>query len=114
MGFYMDFSESIELKLKAYEPRILDKAVSEIVDTIVKISARYKGPIPMPRKINKFTVNKSPHIDKKSREQFEIRNHSRFLIIEASPQAVDALMKLDISAGVDIQIKMKGIQNDKK
>jgi len=110
----MNFPESIELKLKAYEPRILDKAVSEIVGTISRIGARYKGPIPMPRKISRFIVNRSPHVDKKSREQFEIRDHSRFLIIEASPQAVDALMKLDIAAGVDIQIKMKGAENERK
>jgi small subunit ribosomal protein S10 len=110
----MSFQQSIELKLKAFEPRVLDKAVCEIVDTISRIGARYKGPIPMPRKISRFTVNRSPHVDKKSREQFEIRDHSRFLIIEASPQTVDALMKLDIAAGVDIQIKMKGAENEGK
>jgi small subunit ribosomal protein S10 len=104
----MNFQQSIELKLKAFEPRILDKSVKEIVDTISRIGARYKGPIPMPRRISKFIVNRSPHVDKKSREQFEIRNHVRFLIIEASPQTVDALMRLDIAAGVDIKIKMKG------
>jgi small subunit ribosomal protein S10 len=110
----MSFQQSIELRLKAYEPRVLDKAVKEIVDTVFGIGARYKGPIPMPRKINKFTVNKSTHVDKKSREQFEIRNHSRFLVIEASQHTVDALMKLDIAAGVDIQIKMSGGGNEIK
>lgn len=110
----MSFQQSIELKLKAFESGILDKAVAEIVDTISRIGARYKGPIPMPRKITRFTVNRSPHVDKKSREQFEIRDHYRFLIIEASPQTVDALMKLDIAAGVDIQIKMKGANDEGK
>ena len=110
----MNFQQAIELKLKAYEPRVLDKAVKEIVDTISRIGARYKGPIPVPRKINRFTVNRSTHVDKKSREQFEIRNHSRFLVIEASPQTIDALMKLDIAAGVDIQIKMKGTADENK
>ena len=103
----MRFQQSIELKLKAYEPRILDKAVRKIVDTISKVGARYKGPIPLPRKITRFTVNRSTHIYNKSKEQFEIRDHSRFLVIEASPQTVNELMKLDIAAGVDIQIKMK-------
>lgn len=110
----MNFQQSIELRLKAYEPRVLDKAVKEIVDTVSRIGARYKGPVPMPRKINRFIVNKSTHVDKKSREQFEMRNHLRLLIIEASPQTVDALMKLDIAAGVDIQIKMKGAENESK
>lgn len=109
----MTFQQSIELKLKAFESRVLDKAVKEIVDTISRIGARYKGPIPMPRKIDKFIVNRSPHIDKKSREQFEIRDHARFLIIEASPETIDALMKLDIAAGVDIKIKMKGANSGK-
>jgi small subunit ribosomal protein S10 len=106
----MNFQQVIKLKLKAFDHRILDKATSEIVDTISRIGARYKGPVPMPMKISRFTVNRSPHIDKKSREQFEIRDHSRLLMIEASPQTVDALMKLDIAAGVDIQIKMKGAE----
>ncbi|WPX96783.1 30S ribosomal protein S10 [Candidatus Bandiella euplotis] len=106
----MDFQQTIKLKLRAFDHRILDKATGDIVDTISRIGARYKGPVPMPRKISRFTVNRSTHVDKKSREQFEIRDHSRLLIIEASPQTVDALMKLDISAGVDIQIKMKGVE----
>ncbi len=110
----MSIQQLIKLKLKAYEPRVLDKAVREIVDTVSGIGAIYKGPIPMPMRISKFTVNKSTHVDKKSREQFEIRNHSRFLVIEASPQTVDALMKLDIASGVDIQIKMKGVENEDK
>lgn len=110
----MQFAESIELRLKAFESRILDKAVSDIVGTVSRIGARYRGPIPIPKKISRFTVNRSPHVDKKSREQFEIRDHCRLLIIEASPQTVDALMKLDIAAGVDIQIKMKGDENERK
>jgi len=108
----MDFQQTIELKLKAFEPRVLDRAVKDIVDTISRIGSRFKGPIPMPMKINKFTVNRSPHVDKKSREQLEIRNHTRLLIIEASPQTVDALMKLDIAAGVDIKIKMRGFNHE--
>lgn len=103
----MSFQQSIELKLRAYEPRVLDRAVKEIVDTVSRVAARYKGPIPLPMQISKFTVNRSPHVDKKSRDQLEIREHARFLVIEASPQTVDALMRLDIAAGVDIQIKMK-------
>jgi len=110
----MSSQQSIELKLKAYESRVLDKAVKDIVDTISRIGARYKGPIPMPKKISRFTVNRSTNVDKKSREQFEIRHHCRFLVIEASPQTIDALMKLDIAAGVDIKIKMKGPQNEIK
>jgi len=103
----MSFQQSIELKLRAYEPRVLDRAVKEIVDTVSRVAARYKGPIPLPMQISKFTVNRSTHVDKKSRDQLEIREHARFLVIEASPQTVDALMRLDIAAGVDIQIKMK-------
>jgi small subunit ribosomal protein S10 len=104
----MDFQQEIKLKLRAFDHRILDKSTSDIVNTISRIGARYRGPVPMPRNISRYTVNRSTHKHKKSREQFEIRDHSRLLIIEASPQTVDALMKLDIAAGVDIQIKMKG------
>ena len=111
----MDVQQIIKLKLRAFDHRILDKTVADIVNTISRAGARYKGPVPMPRKINKFIVNRSPHVDKKSREQFEIRDHSRLLIIEASPQTVDALMKLDVATGVDIQIKMKGgVKNEDK
>ena len=103
----MNFPESIELKLKAYEPRILDKAVSEIVGTISRIGARYKGPIPMPRKISRFTVNRSPHVDKKSREQFKLNSYKRLLdIYSSSSKTVDALMKLELPSGVEVEIKV--------
>lgn len=105
----MIFSQFIELKLKAFDSSVLNKAIKEIIVTVTNIGAKYKGPITMPRHIVKFTVNRSPFIDKKSREQFEIRNYTRFLIIEALPKTIEALMKLEISAGVDIKIKMKGL-----
>jgi small subunit ribosomal protein S10 len=110
----MSFQQSILLKLKAFDSRVLDKAVNEIVNTISKIGLKYKGPVPMPRKISRFTVNRSPHVHKKSREQFEIRDHSRFLIIKASPHNIDSLKTLDIATGVDISIKMRGNKNAKK
>lgn len=100
-------SQKIRIKLKAYDHRILDKSVSEIVDTATRSGARVIGPIPLPTDINRYTVLRSPHVDKKSREQFEIRTHKRILdIVEPTPQTVDALMKLDLSAGVDIEIKL--------
>ena len=105
----MRFQQYIELKLRAFNVSTLDKAIKEIINSISKIAAKYRGPIPMPRSIVKFTVNKSPYIDKKSREQFEMRHHARFLIIEALPQTIEKLMKLEISPGVDVKIKMKGL-----
>ncbi|MBI4596143.1 MAG: 30S ribosomal protein S10 [Candidatus Tectomicrobia bacterium] len=100
-------SQKIRIKLKAYDHRILDQSVSEIVDTATRSGARVIGPIPLPTVINRYTVLRSPHVDKKSREQFEIRTHKRILdIVEPTPQTVDALMKLDLSAGVDIEIKL--------
>lgn len=110
----MDVHQVIKLKLRAFDHRVLDKTTTDIVNTISRAGARYKGPIPMPRKISRFIVNRSTHVDKKSREQFEMRDHSRLLIIEASPQTVDALMNLDVATGVDIQIKMKGVKNEGK
>ena len=98
----------IKLRLKAFESKILDNSVKDIVSTLGRINANFYGPIPMPRKIKKFTVNKSTNVDKKSRDQFEIRSHSRLLLIERVPETVDALMKLEIAAGVDIQIKLIG------
>jgi small subunit ribosomal protein S10 len=102
----------IKLRLKAFESRVLDKSVKDIVSTLNRINSNFYGPIPMPRKIKKFTVNRSTNVDKKSREQFEIRSHSRVLLIESAPETVEALMKLDIAAGVDIQIKMIGGKNE--
>ena len=100
-------SDRIRIKLKAYDYRILDKAVSEIVDTARNTGAGLAGPIPLPTSINKYTVLRSPHIDKKSREQFEMRTHKRLLdILEPTQQTVDALMKLDLSPGVHVEIKL--------
>ena len=100
-------NQNIRIRLKAFDHRILDQSTSEIVNTARRTGARVRGPIPMPTRIEKFTVLRSPHIDKKSREQFEIRTHKRLLdIIDPTPQTVDALMKLDLAAGVDIEIKL--------
>ncbi len=99
--------QKIRIRLKAYDHRILDQSVGEIVDTAKRTGAKIAGPIPLPTVLNKFTVLRSPHVDKKSREQFEIRTHKRLLdILEPTPQTVDALMKLDLSAGVDVEIKL--------
>ena len=100
-------SQNIRIRLKAFEHRVLDQATSEIASTAKRTGARVRGPIPLPTHIEKFTVLRSPHIDKKSREQFEIRTHKRLLdIIDPTPQTVDALMKLDLAAGVDVEIKL--------
>ena len=100
-------SQNIRIRLKAFEHRVLDQATSEIASTAKRTGARVRGPIPLPTRIEKFTVLRSPHIDKKAREQFEIRTHKRLLdIIDPTPQTVDALMKLDLAAGVDVEIKL--------
>ncbi|MCH8931523.1 MAG: 30S ribosomal protein S10 [Nitrospinaceae bacterium] len=99
--------QKIKIKLKAYDHKLLDWSVGEIVETTKRTGARVVGPIPLPTVRNKWTVLRSPHVDKKSREQFEIRTHKRILeILEPTPQTVDALMKLDLSGGVDIEIKL--------
>ncbi len=96
----------LRIKLRAYDYSILDQSVQEIVQTAKNTGARVAGPIPMPTEINRFTVLRSPHIDKKSREQFEMRTHKRLIdIIDPTQQTVDSLMKLDLSAGVDVEIK---------
>jgi len=93
--------------LKAFDHRILDQSTREIVNTARRTGAAVRGPIPLPTNIERFTVLRSPHIDKKSREQFEIRTHKRLLdIVDPTPQTVDALMKLDLAAGVDVEIKL--------
>ena len=98
--------QRIRIRLKAYDYRVLDQSTGEIVDTARRTGAKVVGPIPLPTRINKFTVLRSPHVDKKSREQFEIRTHKRLLdILEPTQQTLDALMKLDLSAGVDVEIK---------
>ena len=100
-------SQSIRIRLKAFDHRVLDASTSEIVNTAKRTGARVRGPIPLPTKIEKYTVLRSPHIDKKSREQFEIRVHKRLLdIVDPTPQTVDALMKLDLAAGVDVEIRL--------
>ena len=100
-------SQKIRIRLKAYDHMMLDNSTSEIVNTAKRTGAQVRGPVPLPRRIERFTVNRSPHIDKKSREQFEIRTHKRLIdIIDPTPQTVDALMKLDLSAGVDVKIQL--------
>ena len=100
-------SQNIRIRLKAFDHRVLDQSTHEIVDTAKRTGAQVRGPIPLPTKIERYTVLRSPHIDKKSREQFEIRTHKRLLdIIDPTPQTVDALMKLDLAAGVDVEIKL--------
>jgi len=102
----MAYSNKIRIRLKAYDHKLLDQSVSEITDTVRRTGARIAGPIPLPTKINKYTVLRGPHVDKKSREQFEIRTHKRMIdILEPTQQTLDALMKLDLSAGVDVEIK---------
>jgi len=102
-------NEKIRISLRAYDHRVLDQSTTEIVATAKRTGARVAGPIPLPTAINKFTVNRSPHVDKKSREQFEIRTHKRLIdIFEPTSQTVDALMKLDLPAGVDVEIKAFG------
>ena len=96
----------IKVRFKAYDDKLLDQTVGEIVHTVRRTGAQIVGPIPLPTRINKYTVLRSPHVDKKSREQFEVRTHKRLLyIMDTTPQTMDALMRLDISAGVDIAIK---------
>tara|TARA_B100000678_G_scaffold123335_1_gene103167 strand:- start:95 stop:403 length:309 start_codon:yes stop_codon:yes gene_type:complete len=100
-------SQNIRIRLRAYDSKLLDTSTSDIINTANRTGAKVKGPIPLPTRIEKFTVNKSPFIDKKSRDQFEIRTHNRLLdIIDPTPQTVDALMKLDLSAGVEVDIKI--------
>jgi small subunit ribosomal protein S10 len=101
--------ERIRIRLKAYDYRVLDQSTGEIVETARRTGAQIAGPIPLPTMKNKYCVLRSPHVDKKSREQFEIRTHKRLLdILEPTQQTVDALMKLDLPAGVDVEIKAFG------
>lgn len=101
-------SQNIRIRLKAFDHRVLDQSATEILNTAKRTGASVRGPIPLPTRIEKFTVLRSPHIDKKSREQFEMRTHKRLLdIIDPTPQTVDALMKLDLAAGVDVEIKLQ-------
>jgi small subunit ribosomal protein S10 len=100
-------TEKIRIRLKAYDHKLLDQSTAEIVETARRTGSAVAGPIPLPTSINKFCVLRSPHVDKKSREQFEMRTHRRFLdIIEPTQQTIDLLMKLELSAGVDVEIKL--------
>lgn len=100
-------SQKIRIHLRGYDHRLLDASTREIVDTVKKTGASVSGPIPLPTKRSVYTVLRSPHVDKKSREQFEMRVHKRLLeILEASNKTVDALQKLDLPAGVDVEIKL--------
>ncbi|MDR0449285.1 MAG: 30S ribosomal protein S10 [Rickettsiales bacterium] len=100
-------SSKIRITLSAFDHRILVSSVDEIVKTAKRTGAEVAGPVSLPTNIKKFTINRSPHVDKKSREQFEIRNHKRVIyIVNPTPQTVDALMKLDLASGVDVKIKL--------
>ena len=96
----------LRIKLRAYDHKVLDLSVKEIVQTAKDTGARVAGPIPLPTEVNRYTVLRSPHVDKKSREQFEMRTHKRLVdIVDPTQQTVDSLMKLDLSTGVDVEIK---------
>ena len=100
-------TQKIRIRLKGYDHRLLDQSAVEIIDTAKRTGAKVSGPIPLPTSINRWTVLRSPHVDKKSREQFEIWTHKRLLdILDPTPQTVNALMKLDLAAGVDVEIKL--------
>ena len=101
------FSDKIRIRLKAYDYRLLDQSTTEIVDTAKRTGARLAGPVPLPTEKNKWTVLRSPHVDKKSREQFEIRTHKRLIdVMEPSGNTIRSLMRLNLPAGVDIEIKL--------
>jgi small subunit ribosomal protein S10 len=100
-------SQKIRIKLKSFDHKILDKSVRDIVRTAKMTGARVVGPVPLPTKTEKYSVLRSPHVDKTSFEQFEIRTHKRLVdIYDHNPQTIDALMKLELSAGVDVEIKL--------
>jgi small subunit ribosomal protein S10 len=101
--------EKIRLKLKAYDHRVLDRSVAAIVDAVKRTGAEIRGPIPMPTKIKKYTVLKSPHVNKDSREQFEMRMHARLIdIVSATTDTVDSLMKLDLAPEVNVEVRAMG------
>lgn len=100
-------NQKIRIRLKAFDYKLLDQSTREIVDTAKQTGAKVVGPIPLPTQISRYTVLRSPHVDKKSREQFEVRTHKRLLdIMDPTQQTIDQLMKLDLSAGVDVEIKL--------
>ncbi|MCY4641980.1 MAG: 30S ribosomal protein S10 [Gammaproteobacteria bacterium] len=103
----MATGQTIRIRLKAFDHRLIDRSASEIVETAKRTGARVKGPIPLPTKKERFTILISPHVDKNARDQYEIRTHKRIMdIVEPTDKTVDALMKLDLAAGVDVQIKL--------
>ncbi|MEJ2114913.1 MAG: 30S ribosomal protein S10 [Gammaproteobacteria bacterium] len=103
----MPAGQTIRIRLKAFDHRLIDRSASEIVETAKRTGARVKGPIPLPTKKERFTILISPHVDKNARDQYEIRTHKRIMdIVEPTDKTVDALMKLDLAAGVDVQIKL--------
>ena len=100
-------SEKIRIRLRGYDHRLIDKSAAEIIERAKRTGARIAGPVPLPTGINRYTVLRSPHVNKKSREQFEVRTHKRVLdILEPKQQTIDALMKLDLASGVDVEIKL--------
>lgn len=100
-------AQTIRITLRAFDHRVLDTATAEIVNTAKRTGARVRGPIPLPTRIERFTVLRSPHVDKKSMDAFEMRTHKRLIdIVDPTPQTIDALMKLDLAAGVDVEIKI--------
>lgn len=102
-------NQKVRIRLKAFDHKILDQSTREIVETVRRTGTNIAGPIPLPTQVNRYTVLRSPHVDKKSREQFEIRTHKRLLdILEPTQQTIDQLMKMDLSAGVDAEIKLFG------
>ncbi|MFH1875011.1 MAG: 30S ribosomal protein S10 [Pseudomonadota bacterium] len=107
MAEQYDKGQKVRIKLKAFDHKLLDQSATEIVGTVHRTGGRLAGPIPLPTKIERYTVLRSPHVDKRSQEQFEIRTHKRMLdILEPTQQTIDALMKLELSSGVDVEIKM--------
>ncbi len=106
--------DNIRIRLRAFDHRLLDQSTKEIVDTAKRTGAQVAGPIPLPTRINKFTVNRSPHVDKKARDQFEVRTHKRLLdILNPTQNTVDTLMRLDLPAGVDVEIKVFSRQGNR-
>ena len=102
----MSTTQKIRIRLKAYDHKLLDQSATETVDIARRTGAKVAGPIPLPTSISRYTVLRGPHVNKKSREQFELRTHKRLLdILEPTPQTLDALMKLDLSAGVNVELK---------
>ena len=106
--------DNIRIRLRAFDHRLLDQSTHEIVDTAKRTGAQVAGPIPLPTRVSKYTVNRSPHVDKKSRDQFEIRTHKRLLdILNPTQNTVDTLMRLDLPAGVDVEIKVFSRQGNR-